>query len=112
MKIDFDKIEVSMVIPEAGPYINTIIWKFPDYESGEYTEPVVLDRTRTDYEFIVEGERSYLKMEWSGVYIWDGEKEVLIPDKFKNGDYVKGALLGIEIDDDAPEGYGIVEWSK
>ena len=108
MKIKFPKIEVT-IVPIAGPYIDSVIWKFPD--DGEYTEPVVLDRTKTNYEYSIENGKSYLEMNWEGVYIWENEKQVLIPEKYKDGDYVKGSLLGIEINrEDAPKGYGIIGW--
>lgn len=52
-----------------GIWLNTITVRLKDGRE------VVLDRDQTDYSSlrVVEYQQAYFDVEWSGVYVWDGE---------------------------------------
>ena len=77
------------------PYVNTAVFKSPDGKE------IVLDRDETEYSF----KDGFLNMTWRNVYIWDGENCLYVNDdddaRFKSS----WIFIGLEIEDDAPEGY-------
>ena len=104
MNLELNNIEVSKKVDQ--PYINTVLWLI-DLDD----EPVVIDRKETEYTFKETDNKVFLNMVWRDIYIWDGENELDIPEKYID-EYkcLKGKLVGIEIEDDAPKEYGIISF--
>ncbi len=68
---------------------------------------VTVDRDETGFSF--NGNNKF-EMQWSGIYIWDGEKGNYVEDE----SIFDGAILDeIEIEDDAPADYRltVTKWS-
>ena len=87
-------MEFHHITNHEYPYINVAHFLTRD------NKEVILDRTRTGYSY--DEKTGKMSMDWSGIYIWDGENENFdIPDGFLNG----ATLLCLEVEDDAPEGY-------
>ena len=87
------------------PYINTITFRTA---SGGL---IVIDRDETDYTIETDGS---FTMEWSGVYIWNGEEPDYLYYDNEDEDIFVGAIIeSLDIEDDAPEGYKmtITEWN-
>ena len=77
------------------PWINTAIFMVDG-------EEVVIDRDTT--EWVYDAKSKVVSMNWSDVYIWDGEDENYdIPVAFME----KAVFKEFDIEDDAPENYEI-----
>lgn len=88
-------VEFKCLSNTKTPWINTAIFMVDGKE-------VVIDRGTT--EWVYDAESRVLSMNWSDVYIWDGEDENYdIPvDLMK-----KAVFKEFDIEDDAPENYEI-----
>jgi len=91
MTIEFDCVSNDT----STVYVNSASFKL---DCGKI---VTVDR---DLTRISRSDNGHISMAWSEIYIWDGENEIRdIEDLFSKG----ATLVGIEIEDDAPDGYNI-----
>lgn len=99
------EVTLSFIIKGVKePFFNTLRVSRVD-TPGSYKE-IVLDRRRTEWETLPSGtdDAPIIRMEWSGVYVWDGENE-LIPDE-EDLVVLNGLkFVELEVEDDAPFGY-------
>ena len=79
----------------AEPFINTAIFTMADGSD------LVLDRGTTEYTMRDDGTMS---MYWRQVYRWDGKDEHYDIDP---ADMAGAVLKELEVEDDAPDGYGV-----
>lgn len=80
-------------IPHGGMYVNNISVVLPSGEAA------VVDRDVTEWSMADDGAFS---MVWRSVYVVSGDDILPVP-----ADFDRAEIVGVEIEDDAPDGYEI-----
>ena len=106
LRIDINDIETSY--NPGNPYIKSVLWKFTDAPNEK---PTLLDAKITEYNFRADMYRKkiYLDITLKCIYIKDSKGFYAgIPEDHIDGRNIKGHLVDIIIENEAPSCYNIL----